>query len=63
VKLRAVLPNDGACLVALQVDNAGPRPARCGRGYEDPEAFRALGQRTFEQWKEIAESLDLYATG
>jgi tripartite-type tricarboxylate transporter receptor subunit TctC len=32
-------------------------------GYEDPEAFRATGQRTFEQWKEIAESLDLYATG
>jgi tripartite-type tricarboxylate transporter receptor subunit TctC len=32
-------------------------------GYEDPETFRATGQPSFDQWREIAESLDLYATG
>ena len=31
-------------------------------GYQDPEAFREVGQRTFDQWKEIAESLGLYVT-
>ncbi|MDB5372545.1 MAG: Tripartite-type tricarboxylate transporter, receptor component TctC [Belnapia sp.] len=32
-------------------------------GYEDPETFRASIQRTLRQWAELAESLDLYATG
>ena len=32
-------------------------------GYEDPETFRASVQRTLRQLAELAESLDLYATG
>ena len=32
-------------------------------GYEDPETFRASIQRTLRQWAELAEALNLYATG
>lgn len=32
-------------------------------GYEDPPAFRASIERTLRQWEELAQSLDLYATG
>jgi tripartite-type tricarboxylate transporter receptor subunit TctC len=32
-------------------------------GYEDPPTFRASVQRTLSQWQELADALDLYATG
>jgi tripartite-type tricarboxylate transporter receptor subunit TctC len=32
-------------------------------GYEDPATFRASVQRTLTQWQELAEALDLYASG
>ncbi|GGG24606.1 hypothetical protein GCM10010964_10820 [Caldovatus sediminis] len=32
-------------------------------GYEDPATFRASVARTLRQWREMAESLDLYSTG
>ena len=32
-------------------------------GYEDPATFRASVERTMRQWQELAESLDLHATG
>lgn len=32
-------------------------------GYEDPATFRASAERTLNQWKELAEALDLYSSG
>src|SRR3712207_1935837 len=32
-------------------------------GYEDPATFRASVERTMRQWQELAEALDLHATG
>ena len=32
-------------------------------GYEDPATFRASVARALQQWREMAEALDLYATG